>query len=115
FPNQVVSAQGLVRTMAMEEAHRERKAYRTVVLPDNLPGETSIPDLVEREALKLARDAWKLAEELRTAYKLPAYKSAYDALEWIEWTLEQAEELEAKRQQARELFVGMFEGEHVSF
>lgn len=115
FPNQVSSARGLVRFTTKQEAQREWKIGRAAVTPDDLPGETSISDLVERETLKLAKEAWKLASDLRRAYELPAFEPAYDTASWIDETLEDAEHLEAARQETRKVFVGMFGGNPVTF
>lgn len=108
FPNQVSSAQAMVRLMDKDEDWRQKVAEREPVNPDRLPGDVVLDGLVEKESLKLARDAWLLAADLRSAYRLPKYVAAYDTLEWIEESLEQAERLEAIRADARRWFVGLF-------
>lgn len=108
FPNQVTSAQGLVRLMDIDEGWREQVASASEVDADQLPGEVAIDGLVEKETLKLAKAAWVLASDLRAEYRLPKYVPAYDTLEWIDERLEQAESLETKRGEARKWFVGLF-------
>jgi len=108
FPNQVTSAQGLVRLMDLDEGWREQVASAGEVEPDQLPGDVAIDGLIEKETLKLAKEAWTLACDLRAEYRLPKYMPAYDTIEWIEERLQQAEVLEAKRGEARKWFVGLF-------
>lgn len=110
FPNQVTSAQGLVRLMDFDEGWREQVATVNEVDADQLPGEVAIDGLVEKETLKLARAAWVLASDLRAEYRLPEYVPAYDTLEWIGERLQQAESLETKRAEARKSFVALFPG-----